>query len=495
MQDRKRKQAVTLLREEISACLAQVQADSDPIPSTDEGIRVDESAARPVLDYLNKKNAMENLSPGNFLNFGLFCHLDFYRLLALVVKGEWQWYVSQRLQAGTRLKEIVQDGLSAVRELSGGFSLVMENSALQGDGLYQLFEQNGQLASRNGYDEKDFQDLLSHMLLSDVYLFSGQSSEMINFIAGEQAQQALLKDVQEGDAQAFWKKKRFWIELENDVGNILLKLEEQTLKNLRVHRKWMSVLGHIYIPLVEAECRFNSLTFRIRSKQENPQLTLEKLDEFEEENRLAEEEFISRLKKNAAAIRDDLPGPGGLVPDDDELEEYETECKKILRKIWRLTHPDRIEQESFTLEQKKKLGAYFEQAVPYQDASGLEDEEIALSMRSLGPLKELLAKVEAVWKSMGLDCNEHSVIQGKTLKEQMAWLDSRILALEEEAGQVRAELMALVNDPETLEMQACLSSKDQVKRIEKEMAAKLAAFEEEIPVLEETLNQLFNEQV
>jgi hypothetical protein len=217
------------------------------------------------------------------------------------------------------------------------------------------------------------------------------------------------------------------------------------------------------------------------------------LEELEEENRQVEEEHLARLKKNALAIRMDLPGPGGMPLDDEEMDEYEKECKKLLRKIWRLTHPDRIEQEKFTPEQKKKLRAYFEEAVPYQDRGTLDDEEVALSMRSLEALRDLLAKVEAVWKSMGIDCNEQSVIQGETLKEQYAWLDARIIALEEESGQVRAELMAAVNDPENMEMVACMASSEQIDRITEEMSTKFAWYDEQNKRLEQRLGELFGE--
>jgi hypothetical protein len=77
MQSKRRKQAITLLREELSACLAECQADSDPVCSENDGICLDESAAGSVLDYLKKNKAMEKLSPGDFLSFGLFCRLDF----------------------------------------------------------------------------------------------------------------------------------------------------------------------------------------------------------------------------------------------------------------------------------------------------------------------------------------------------------------------------------------------------------------------------------
>ncbi len=125
----------------------------------------------------------------------------------------------------------------------------------------------------------------------------------------------------------------------------------------------------------------------------------------------------------------------------------------------------------------------------------MEDEEIALSMRSLQALKDLLARVEAVWKSMGLDCYEHAVIQGKTLAEQDAWLDTRISALEEEAGQVKADIMAAVNDPEYSEMEACLASPERIDTLSEEMSAKMAWYEEQNQMLEERLEELFAEKI
>jgi hypothetical protein len=491
-----RKPTITLLREELSVCLKEREAASQILgeEAACTGDHTDESAVDAALEYLRGNGDMARLSPGDFLSFGCFCRLDFYRVLALVVKGEWEWYVSQRLPAGKRLEDIVGEGLEPVRTLSTGFSLSMDWGA-GGVDLYRLFEDHGRLASRIGYDEKDFQDLVNHMILGDIHLFAGRSPELMNFISGEEVQRAILKGVSADDAEEFWKKKRIWIELENEVGALLLTLEKQTLRNRKTYRNWMATFGQVYIPLVEAEYRFTSLTYRIRCKEEDPQLTLEELEQLEEESRLAEEEHLARLKKNVLSVRKELPGPGGIPLDDEEMEDYEKECRKLLRKIWRLTHPDTIERERFTTAQKNKLRAYFEEAVPFQEGGGLEDEEIALSMRSLQALKDLLAKVEAVWKSMGLDCNEHAVIQGETLAEQSAWLDSRIYALEEEAGQVRADIMAAVNDPESLEMEACLASPEQITLINEEMSSKLAWYDEQNLLLEKRLVELFGEEI
>jgi hypothetical protein len=489
MQKMEKSPLVTLLREELSNYLthrhrmavedARAMAPENDVPLPPA-----------VSSYLQDETDLAALSPPDLLAFAAYCRLDFHRTLALLLKGEWQWYVSLRLPEGKSLEDATEEGLAALRELSAGFKPALEKRA-GNDVLFRLLEHHGGLCGANGYDEKAFGSIINHMVLADVHLFAGHSPELENFIAAEAAERRLLKDATTEGVEAFWKKKRIWIESENEVGALLLELEEQTLRNRRSQREWMSTFGHIYIPLVEAQFRFNSLTFRIVQKSENPSLTAQDLADMEEENRKAEEEHLDRLKKSAVALKSDLTGPGGMPPDDDEIEAYEKACKKILRKIWRLTHPDAIEQQRFTPEQKKKLRAYFEEAVPYQEGGRLEDDEVSLEMRSLVILEDLLAKVESVWKSMGLDCNEHSVIQGETLAEQCAWLDRRIAALEEEASQVRVELMAAAEDPEFREMDACLASAEQIDRITQELAAKLDGYKQQNRELEKRLAALF----
>lgn len=483
---------VTLLHEELSLCLAGRESNSANSGAGEVELRGVGTGVDSVLKYIRGDADMASLSPPDLISFALYCNLDFHRVLTLVVKGEWEWYAASRLPAGKSIADIMGEGLSAVRDLSSGFNLVMDKG-LADIGLYRLLESHGGLASSNGYGEKDLRDIVRHMILADVHLFSGRSPELASFIATEEAQRNLLKGASPDETEDFWKKKRIWIELENEVERLLLQLEEQTLRNRRSQREWMAVFGHIYIPLLESEYLFTSLTYRINRKSDDPGLTMEELDELEEENRQIQKEHLEMLKKSAISIRKNLPGPGGIPLDYEEMDEYEQECKKLLRKIWRLTHPDKIEQERFTPEQKKKLRAFFEEAVPYQEGGPLDDEEIALSMRSLVVLKDLLAKVEAVWKSMGLDCNEQSVIQGETLPEQCAWLDSRMGELEEEAAQVKVELMAAANDPEYREMDTCLASAEQIATISAEMKAKLEWYDEQNLHLEQRLAELFRE--
>jgi hypothetical protein len=476
-----------LLQEELSSYLAERIGEL----ATPQAAPFEESL-KPVIDFVNGIETIDTLSPVDLTNFALYCKIGFHLTVALLIKGEWEWFIMSRLPAGKSVNDVIDEGLPALRELSSGFNASMDKGS-RSAALYRLLESQGGVASAEGYDEKDLHDFVKHMVLAEVQMFAGKSPEVESFVQSEESQRRLLKGASTVIVEEFWKKKRIWMELESEVEGLLLKLEEQSLRNRRSQREWMGVFGNIYIPLLEAEYLYNSLSFRIKRKTDEPELTPDDLDLLEAENNQQQKELISKLKKEALSFRKNLPGPGGMPYDYEEMDSYEKECKKLLRKIWRLTHPDRIEQEKFTPEQKRKLRAYFEEAVPYQEGGLLDDEEIALSMRSLVALKELLAKVEAVWKSMGLDCNEQSVIRGETLSEQCDWLDGKIRELEEEAALVRVELMAAANDPEFREMDACMASPEQMERVTVELSAKLAWYHEQNSLLEKRLAGLFGE--
>ena len=115
-----RKSTFKLLREELSACLAESEADpaKSRVKAGCEGNPDDQSAIDSVLASLRNNGDVTRLSPADILNFGIHCHLDFHRLIALVVKGEWERYVSPRLSAGKTVEDIFSEGLSAIRDLS-----------------------------------------------------------------------------------------------------------------------------------------------------------------------------------------------------------------------------------------------------------------------------------------------------------------------------------------------------------------------------------------
>jgi len=436
-----------------------------------------------------------SLGDRDLIRFGRSLSLDVHQTLALVLKGQWEIFAhAGEAQEAGRAAEAPR-GRRGVRRRKTYCSREFHAGAGQtadAAGLFELFEGEEHYATRSGYDREAFEGLVHHCVLLGLHLVSIHGPEMAALIASQGAERALLRVASSAEREEYWLKHTQWRELEAEVGVLLLDVETQALENERVQQLWMETFGAAYLPLLEAESRYGSLERQLRRKAENPALTVEELQRLEIEDRREQDREIARLRRHLARARvGDFGGPGGQPMNEAELWGYEEECKKLLREIYRLTHPDAVGQHGFTAAQREFLTACYRDAVACGTASAIDDEEVALGMRSLESLEAILGKARKVWQSMGLAWNEEAAIRGETLTERVAWLEARIAELEEEARDVKAELFAVATDTDVREKRASMASQDVVARVTAEMEARRASLDDQTSELESRLQELF----
>ena len=424
-------------------------------------------------------------SDGDLVRLSHFLELDLNQAVVLVLKRQWEKFRAER-ETGSDAQG--HPGSSHLhREFHAGACGTADASE-----LFRLFEEEAQLATGSGHDDESFQTLVHHCILLNLHVLSFHGPEAQAFAASQQAQQALLSTATPGARETFWYSHRWWREKEDEVGSLLLEVEGQALANRRVERGWIETFGSAYLPLLEAEARFRSLQGAIGRKAENPHLTLQELEDLEAADRKHTEQEMARLRRTLARSRVALlSGPGGMPLDDLESLGYEEECRRLLREIYRLTHPDVVGHHGFTERQRERLIGHYREAVACANTAGIDDEEIALGMRSLASLEAILARVRKIWEVKGLDVNEGAAIRGDTLADRLEWLDARITELEEQAKQVRADLLTVATDPDVAEKRACLRSQEQIAAITGEMEQKRQWYEARTPALEDRLQQLF----
>ena len=411
--------------------------------------------------------------------------MDLTQAVVLVLKAQWETFQTKREGAGDARSQPHRPGLQ--REFQTGSCGTADASR-----LFYLFEEEFRLSGDSGHDEESFRTLVHHCTLLGLHLGSFHGPEVEAFEASQQTQQALLTGATPAERETFWIKHRQWREMEDEVGSLLLEVEGQSLENRRIERQWMETFGSAYLPLLEAESRFRSLERAIGRKLGNPHLTSRELRDLEASDLEGVEQEMARLRRTLARSRvAQLSGPGGMPLDDVESLSYEEECRSILREIYRLTHPDAVGQHGFTERQRERLLGHYREAVAFADTSRIEDEEIALGMRSLPSLEAILARVRKIWETEGLDVNEGAAICGDTLAERREWLEARIAELEEQARQVRADLLTLATDVDVGEKRGCLRSMEQITAIRGQMERKRQRYEEQIPALEARLQELF----
>jgi len=436
----------------------------------------------------------------DLIRLGIFFRLAFERILAMVLKGQWERFFEKesridnnggknRAWAHSFQQLNLLEALVAFPEEAKQLSLEFNpgyGRCANAEALFDLFEQHNQAATKAGYDLAKFNTLINQMIMAHAHLLGIHSPELDAFIAERHKEQALIKDSSQEEQDEFWRAKLIWLEQQNILENWLLQLENQRLKNANIHQKWAATFGELFYALKEKQYQVLSLQRRIQFKMTNPKLNQEALEQLEQEALKEEQEALSHLQSEVvvAELLQTI-GTKGQSINPKEQADYEREVKRVLLKIHFKTHPERFLHKKFTEQQKQELEEYF------LAVRKINPREIGLDGRSLPQLLQILEHVEAIWESMGLDIDARQVIRGESLKDQLAWLQKEIQRFEQEVAEIRNDLKLLCDDPEIREQATSLKSVDSVK---KGLEEQLAQSEAEAKKLEAELDSLFRSE-
>ncbi len=394
----------------------------------------------------------------DLIRFCIFCHLGFFRTLHLVVKSQWEEYVLEEKGWSTDSHQDRVECLKNFEESALARLLDRFRPGLGGrvgtEEIYLLFEEHGKMASSLGFDRQRLSALVDQMILSRVHYCGAGSPELDSFETRQEHELALLRDVEQKEEREFWLKKSCWLAIQGELEDKLLLREDVRLRNFNVTMEWMAVFGTTYIELLEAQMLCHQLELRLAIKKAEPSLSDEELDERVRES--IEEELISITKVKGDALHAASLGLQGLEGEpisDEQLDRYREEAKKIIREIWRLTHPDTL-NGAFTEHQRQRLREYLEQAVK------IRKSEAQLDVRAIPVLKEILTKVKELYGVMGIDLEPKSIIRGDTLADQTAWLETEIQKIEAQIKELMVEIQAMSMDLDIREKMACMASEE-----------------------------------
>ncbi len=425
------------------------------------------------------------------IGFGRSAGLCVTRTLALVLKAEWQRSFMKALGPETDSASLSDYVRAHPDEAEGHWA--KEEPACDlippVDELHAMFSRQGLLAGSALEDRKAFQDLFEECLGRLLFICPAGSPELIEFACGREGAKAALGDELGTDPERYRIVHATWRELEGEVAALLLKLETQTLRNEKINQQWIETFGHIYVPLTELERLYTDLTELIEQVRKNPALSAEELEEVEKELRNIHSE-ARRNRKREPVVRTAGPGgggPGGIPWTEAEQEAYEEECKTLLRRIWQLTHPDRIGREGFTEAQQRRLIDCYQEAMAWKEKARLDDTEIGIAKRSNAVLRIILGRVERIWEEIGEEVEGTVRVRGKTAQERLAWLEARIAMLDEEIREIKANILAVAGDRDIREKEACMMPPERIAQVSAHMEERLAWYQEQIALHEEEL--------
>jgi chaperonin cofactor prefoldin len=182
--------------------------------------------------------------------------------------------------------------------------------------------------------------------------------------------------------------------------------------------------------------------------------------------------------------------------DPEEFSRYRQECKRVLRELWLLIHPDLLQHhpayEQLTEGQKEQLGKLWHRIMRIRpEELGFDPGVIGYNNRSLEILLDALASAKAILAHSGLDTETSLIIEGETLFEQVAWLQRATDRLEHEIENVQAELKTLLEQDDIWDKSALLAcSPEQQEKARAEMLERAEEYRQQADTLEVHMSTL-----
>jgi len=258
----------------------------------------------------------------------------------------------------------------------------------------------------------------------------------------------------------------------------------------------VATFGEIFIRLLEIEAEFNILHRRLDLVNAVPDCSIEEIKQLELEKRQDELHKLLEDKMEIEMLMT-IGEPIGIPIDGDELTNYKEECKKLIKKIWYLTHPDHFINTNFTEAQYERLNIYFRQTTEinnenyYDKIMKVRRQNIGFGFVQLQTLQDILAKVKAIYKNMGVDIPEDAQIEGETLQEQIDWLEEQIVKLEKELTLIKNQSHVLSVDKDIQRKQSSIGSEENIKLVKKDLEEQINNYQQKIEKLKKVLEKRF----
>jgi hypothetical protein len=371
--------------------------------------------------------------------------LDFHELVALLLKHEWERALAKLPHAG---------GSVDTRLLERRFA---PDSAE----LFAALRAGGFVPNGFAFDESSLKDLLREMVAIELHLVSIRGRETAAFIERQRVGKAMLDGAAVEVVAALADAKREWLLLIEELGERLLYLEYRRLDSENVLQRWLTEFGADYVALLEQTARIARLQRLIDLKLAVPASTRADLDArvaVDEDEHTAE---LRKLRFRLGIVGRQRANAERVTISSEDLGAYRRQSKRVLREIWQLIHPDKLAQNpryaELTQPQKALLGDLWTRAMAVRpEELGFQQDDVGYEYRSLSVLEDILGTVRDVLANAGIDTDVHLIPKGATADEQLQWLRDAIRRLRLDLDHAQAELLAMLNDPDTRERAALL---------------------------------------
>jgi hypothetical protein len=415
------------------------------------------------------------------VNLARVLDLGIERTLLLLLKARWESFRGSHPGAETWL---------------GGNALKAQNHFdPDPEGMLDRMKREGLWSPDFGHEFVS--SFIQEAILNRIHQAPIRSPECERFVVNTQAEQRVSRSADPEAKERLIDARSRWILRCALHADLLLAMVNQQMANARITQGFMQVYGDLYIELRSLESEKEGLLARIALKRDDLSLTR---DEMEECLRNSDEKIRKEIEEMTALalVLPPFPVPelGSITAK--EAEEYRQEVKTVLRRVWKLLHPDRLAQhegyEAISPQQRRRLKELWNEIVKVRpDELAFGPHQLGYHQRSLDRIFQMEREARAILEDIpGIDLDPKYTAQGKTPEERIQWYENQCRLLDGDTEEIRAHLKAKIDDVDIAERRALLASSEiQREKLREQMAAGVKQLHSEVAMLQDQLDHLF----
>ncbi len=407
------------------------------------------------------------------IRMGLFFHWGPYRTLNMLLKVTWEKYLKDKAYGimkydqGEGLSDFLRNSTKAIEQ----FSLTFFDDECDRE-LTDFWFDEFMYHDIDGFNNNEhFELLVKEYCNNKLFLRSINDPVWDEFIADKEQEKKQA-------SEEYWNYKTIWAAREGDLEQVIFDYGQAKLNYRFLTNKWYNQFGEDYMKAKKLMFTNKVLQNRILLKSENPGISEEQMAEEEFKNfYFLQKEFQKEAQRTQEAVGFQ---EARKVPVSQQFaNDYHQACKKLLKRIWRLTHPDSYQLEGFTDKQVEVLDEKFEQSIEINERIAIKGSDDF----DLQELNNLLSEVKNIWETIGKDIPDYDAVIGKDTPEKIAWLKNRVAFLEKQIEQMQLRVKAVETHADYLEKKESLANDSNINQTHK-------AFTDQIKMLEDLNSEL-----
>ncbi len=379
----------------------------------------------------------------DIVRLGMAIGLDLYHIMALILKWDWEQshiQESETAPAKNMIYLLPQNASGLNREFKPDI-----------DAIIHVLEKEPALADHPGFTRENLMVLIHEMIAANLHLLAIDSPETKAFAKRAGKAASFLQEASPLNEKTFLIAKTNWLQIHEELGNCLVLMERRRLKNAEIRRNWLELFGKEFLSLQEQTKRLEGLKLRLSLLESDPSLTEEQIEQLVKESEQDRAKYLRELELDILLAFTSPKTPKAGKMSQDKYVEFRQKYKQVLRRIWLMIHPDRLqhhpEYPRLTQGQIAQLEEMWHQIMKVRpEEVGFSREQLGYEYRELSWLEEIAATAETILSNAGIDTDQSLIIKGETIEEQIEWLRNAIARLEIELDHVKMELKAIIEN-------------------------------------------------